>query len=77
MRKFLTTKSHDCDAPIPLQCSVISLVGHLKDFITFVVVRFRQMKVLKKNSRLGVTNPQETQNTETPPSDRFCFYSFW
>ena len=65
MRKLLITRSHDSEIPMPVQCNIISLIGHFQDDITFATVRWRQIKILKKNAWFGVSNSQGTQNTES------------
>ena len=60
MRKLLTTKSHDSEVPMSVQCNIISLTGHLQDIITFIIIRCRQTKILKKTCRFGVSNSEGT-----------------
>ena len=71
MGKLLRTKSHDSEVPISVQCNIISLINHLQDIIAIFVVRYRQMKILKKTASFGVSNSQGAQNTES--ETRRCF----
>ena len=66
-RKLLTTKSHDSEVPMSVQCNIISLISRHQDIIKFVIVRRRKMKILKKKiyARFVVSNSQGTQITET------------
>ena len=50
MRKLLTTKSSDDQVPMPVHCNIISLISNFQDIITFVFIRWRQMKILKNCS---------------------------
>ena len=54
-----------------VQCDIISLLFRLQDIITFVIVRYRQTKILKETARFAVSNSQRTQNTET--ATQRCF----
>ena len=53
MRKLLTTESHDIEVSVSgVPCNIISLIGRLQDItdiITFVIVRCRQVEILKKS----------------------------
>ena len=50
MRKLLAISSYDSKVPMSIQCNIKSFIGHLQDITTFVIVRCRQMKILKKNA---------------------------
>ena len=62
MRKLLAISSYDSKVPMSIQCNIKSFIGHLQDITTFVIVRCRRMKILKKTARFRVSNSQETQN---------------
>ena len=47
------------------QCNRKTIIGHLHDIITFIIIKCRQMKILKKTVWFGVSNSQGTKNTET------------
>ena len=44
--------------------ATVSLKVHPQDITTFIIVRCRQMKILKKPAPFGVSKSQETQNIE-------------
>ena len=56
MTKLLKTKSYDIEVPMSVQCNIISLIGRLQDIITFVILKCKQMKTLKKTARFQVSN---------------------
>ena len=62
---------------IPAQCSIIILIGLLKDITMFVIVGWRQMKTLQKTARFGVSNSQTLQNTETATERCSTEISVW
>ena len=44
---------------------MISLIGLVQDITTFSIVKCRQIKILKKTARFGVSNSPGTQNRES------------
>ena len=58
MRKLFATKSHNSEVTMCVQCKIISLISRLQHIITFFIVRCRQIKMLNKTARFGVSNLQ-------------------
>ena len=61
------------------QCNRKTLIGHLHDIITFIIIKCRQMKILKKLSDLEFLTHKEQKIQKQPlsvsqiwPFDKKC-----